>query len=119
MKVLCDVHIARKVVQFFQENGIESVHVNDILDSWYTKDQDIVDYADRHNYTVMSKDQDFKNSHLIKKTPTRLLKINLGNISTQKLIEILGKNLELLKEKFAKERCLVEINRDTILIIVN
>ena len=40
MKVLCDVHIAKKVVRFFQENEIESAHINDILDSWYTKDSD-------------------------------------------------------------------------------
>jgi len=41
MKILCDVHIAKKVVRFFQEQGIESVHVNDILDSWFTKDESI------------------------------------------------------------------------------
>ena len=38
MKVLCDVHIAKKVVRFFQSRDIEAIHVNDILDSWYSKD---------------------------------------------------------------------------------
>lgn len=33
MKVLCDVHIARKVARFFEGEGIEAIHVNDILDS--------------------------------------------------------------------------------------
>lgn len=37
-KVLCDVHIAFKVVRFFKEKGYEAIHVNDILDSYYTKD---------------------------------------------------------------------------------
>ena len=85
MKVLCDVHIAKKVVRFFRDNGVESVHVNDILDSWYTKDEDIANYADDYDYTLMSKDADFKNSHLLKSSPKKLLKINLGNIPTKKL----------------------------------
>ena len=33
MKVLCDVHIARKVVRFFQGEGVEAIHINDILES--------------------------------------------------------------------------------------
>ncbi len=82
MKVLCDVHIARKVVRFFLAEGIESVHINDVLDSG-TK---------------------------------RLIKINLGNISTKALITILGENLEKLKEHLAAEKCLIEISDDAILI---
>jgi len=117
MKILCDVHIARKVVRFLQEQGIESVHVNDILESWYTKDSSIAQYADEQGFTVMSKDSDFKDSHFLKGTPRRLLKISLGNISTNRLIEILGRNLELLKEKFEMEKCYVEINADTVVII--
>lgn len=35
MKVLCDVHIARKVVRFFQGEGVEAIHINDILESWH------------------------------------------------------------------------------------
>ncbi|MCO6493358.1 MAG: DUF5615 family PIN-like protein [Phaeodactylibacter sp.] len=117
MKVLCDVHIARKVVRFFQGEGIEAVHVNDILDSWHTKDNKIANYADNKGYTVMSKDKDFKNSHLLKASPKRLLMISLGNISTRRLTGILGNNLELLKEKFEAEKCYVEISADTIIII--
>lgn len=41
LRVLCDVHIAYKVVRFFEEKGYESIHVNDILDGFYTKDRDI------------------------------------------------------------------------------
>ncbi len=38
MKVLCDVHIARKVVRFFEKQGIDAIHVNDILDRWLCGD---------------------------------------------------------------------------------
>ncbi|MCB9352870.1 MAG: DUF5615 family PIN-like protein [Lewinellaceae bacterium] len=119
MKVLCDVHIARKVVRFFKGKGIDAIHINDILDSWHTKDKKIADYADKEGYTVMSKDNDFKNSHLLKQSPKSLLMISLGNISTSKLIGILEKNLEFLKEKFEAEKSYVEISPNAVIIIVN
>ena len=117
MKVLCDVHIAKKVVRFFRDQGIESIHINDILESWYTDDDAISQYADDHDFTVMTKDADFKDPHFLKNTPRKLLKISLGNISTQKLISILKNNLLLLEEKFDAGKCYIEIDHDTIIII--
>jgi len=32
MKILCDVHISLKVAKFFQSKGIETEHVNQMLD---------------------------------------------------------------------------------------
>jgi hypothetical protein len=36
-KVLCDVHIAFKVVRFFETHGHEAIIVNDILDCYFPK----------------------------------------------------------------------------------
>lgn len=116
MKILCDVHIARKVVRFFESVDIEATHVNDILDSWYTKDQDIAEFADQNGYVVITKDVDFRTSHLVKGSPKKLLKINLGNISTSRLIEILNTNLKFLEEQFENEKCFIEVNPDSIWI---
>ena len=117
MKVICDVHIAKKVAKSLDSKGVEAIHVNNILDKWYTDDQDIVNYADRNDFVVMSKDSDFKTSHLVKSIPKKLLKVNLGNLSTKRLIAILDENLEFLQEKFDAGKCLVEINSDSIVII--
>ena len=108
-RVLCDVHIAYKVVRFFEEKGYESTHVNDILDGFYTKDRNISLYANENGLTVVTKDADFKNSHLLEGSPKRLLKINLGNIPTPRLIEILEANLDKIVEHFQAEKCLVEL----------
>ena len=108
-KVLCDVHIAFKVVKFFKEKGYEAVHVNDILDSYYTKDNDISNYADKNGFVVVSKDADFQNSHLLRNTPERLLKISLGNLSTKKLLLILDQYLPTLDQHFTKRKCMIEI----------
>ena len=117
-KVLCDVHIAYKVVRFFQSNGHEAIHINDILDSYHTKDSEISRYANENGYTVMTKDADFRNSHLLNNSPSRVLKISLGNISTKRLIEILEANLDEIVRHFEAEKCFVELG-DGFMEVIN
>lgn len=120
MKVLCDVHIAIKVAKYFIKKGINTEHVNRILNKWHTKDDDICIYADANNFTLITKDADFKNSHFINYTPKKLIKINLGNISTKELFFVFDNILEKLVELFDKnEKCYVEINSDDITIITD
>lgn len=118
MKILCDVHISIKVAKLFINKGFVAVHVNDILDKWYTSDIKISEYADQNDFTVITKDSDFKNSHFIKGSPRKLIKINLGNISTKRLLEILDNYSTFINEKFeSNQECYFEINNDYLLII--
>jgi len=118
MKILCDVHISIKITKLFASKGISSMHVNDILDKWFTSDIKISDFADENDFTVITKDSDFKNSHFIKKSPKKLIKINLGNISTVRLLEIFESCYTLITEKFDNNlECYFEINSDYFLII--
>jgi predicted nuclease of predicted toxin-antitoxin system len=119
MKVLFDVHIALKVSKFFAAKGIEAVHVNNVLDGFYTKDSSIAQYADQNDYTLITKDADFKDSHFVSQTPRKLLKINLGNIPTNQLITIFEASFDTLVELFDKNPiCYVEINSKELAVIV-
>lgn len=117
MKVLADVHIAKKIVKFFERKGIEAIHVNDILDGFYTKDSAIRAYADEHNFILISKDSDFKDSHFVLNSPKKLIKISLGNIPTAKLVEILDQQFLLISEKCESTKFFMEISADRIWII--
>ena len=118
MKILCDVHISLKVAKFFQSKGIETEHINHILDKWFTNDNDICEYADKKNFTVVTKDKDFKDSHFIRQTPKKLIKVNLGNISTNNLIVTIDNVLDKLENLFSSnKKCYVEINQDELIII--
>lgn len=46
MRFLCDVHISYKLVNHLKSSGCEVIHVNEVLNKWYTKDNDICNYAD-------------------------------------------------------------------------
>ncbi|WP_262709876.1 DUF5615 family PIN-like protein [Dyadobacter psychrotolerans] len=55
-------------------------------------------FADEQNLIVITKDEDFRNSFLLSRTPRKLVKIVLGNISNQILIELIEKNLPLISK---------------------
>jgi predicted nuclease of predicted toxin-antitoxin system len=89
MKFLCDVHISFKLVNALNQLGYECVHVNNILDKWFTKDEAITKFADKNDYIIITKDADFRNSFFINRTPKKLLKVILGNITNNDLIKII------------------------------
>lgn len=93
MKFLCDVHISIKLAKHLNNKGFECVHINTILDKWFTSDSTIAKYSNENNFILITKDFDFKNSFLLNKTPKKLIKINLGNISNRELIEIFDRSI--------------------------
>ncbi len=112
MKAICDVHISYKVVKFLNERGISAMHVNELPDKWHTKDEILSDYADKNEMILITKDDDFKNSHLIKGSPKKLIRITLGNISNHSLIKILEEHLLTILHKMKAEKCYIEIGKD-------
>jgi predicted nuclease of predicted toxin-antitoxin system len=117
MRFLCDVHISYKLTKHLISLGFDSIHVNEILDKSETKDSDICKFADQNNYVIISKDSDFRDSFFVKQTPKRLIKINLGNIPNQELINIFSDNIELIQKLDAKFNFLLEIDKDSINLI--
>ncbi len=117
MKALCDVHISYKVVKFLNERGIPSTHVNDLPDKWHTTDQAVCEYADRHDMVVITKDEDFRNTHILHGTPRKLVRITLGNISNSMLIKILEGNILAISHNMDAGKCYFEIGRNYIEVI--
>ena len=88
MKFLCDVHISIKLTKHINNQGFECTHINTILDKWFTTDSTIAKFSDLNDFILITKDFDFKNSFLVQKSPKKLIKINLGNISNTQLIKV-------------------------------
>jgi predicted nuclease of predicted toxin-antitoxin system len=117
MKFLCDVHISYKIVNYLIKLGFETIHVNTILKKWNTSDNDICKYADSHDHIVISKDSDFRDSYFVRKTPKKLIKINLGNISNQDLIDIFAKHIDAIEKLNYKSSFIIEIDKENISFI--
>ena len=116
MKFLCDVHILFKVKNFLLASNCQCLHINEVLQGDKTKDNDIAVYCSSHNLILVTKDEDFVNSYLLKKLPPKLVKISLGNISTPLLLEILLKALPVLEKLYTRSFFLFEINKNEFLI---
>ena len=88
MRFLCDVHIPFKLVHFFKKHGFDAIHVNDILNGYYSKDSEISEYCDQHGYILVSKDSDFRHSYFLNFNPKKLLWFKLQVV--ENLFEVLG-----------------------------
>jgi len=118
VKFLCDVHISIKLAKRIAQLGHTAEHINNILDKWHTKDEDIANYVDKLDLILITKDQDFRNSYLLNRKPKKLIKINLGNISNQELRQIFDTHIEKIEAiQQNNDSFMIEINKTDIWII--
>ncbi|MDS4022256.1 MAG: DUF5615 family PIN-like protein [Candidatus Competibacter sp.] len=115
MRVLCDVHIPYRLVNRLRELGVDATHVNRILDGSETRDSAIAAYVDANDMLLVTKDSDFRDSHLLSGSPKRILRIVLGNLSNTELIELLETQWTLVAEACADDRCYLELSREGIM----
>jgi predicted nuclease of predicted toxin-antitoxin system len=118
MNFLIDVHLPISLAKYL--NNLEnctSVHVNQILQKWFTSDSEICRYADKNDMIVVSKDSDFKNSHFINKTPKKIIRIVLGNVSNTEIITLFEKYLPFIAQCSAKKHFYIELGPDELIII--
>ena len=116
MKFICDVHIPIRLSKFLATQGAESVHVNQILTGSSTPDSAINQYADTLDYIVITKDTDFRNTYFLHTTPRKLIRVCLGNITNEKLIQLFENHLPLIRQLDAEGSFYMEINPDTVLL---
>ena len=114
MKFLYDVHISYAFSKYLKDDGYDSTHVNFILQKWYTKDSEISQYADLHDLILITKDMDFKNSHFLKNTPKKLIRIILGNISNEDMIGLFIKNKNLILNLSLHSKFHLEIAKESV-----
>ncbi|SEH05674.1 Uncharacterised protein [Candidatus Venteria ishoeyi] len=114
MKFLCDVHIPYRLVKWLEQQGMEALHVNRLPDKWHTTDQDICQYADKHDCIVISKDADFRATYFVRKTPRKLIRIELGNLSNAQLLALFTQHLDLIQDYFTRQTGYLELGNEGV-----
>lgn len=118
MNFLIDVHLSVGLSKFLNKQPhCNAIHVNQILQKWNTSDADICNYADKNDFIVITKDYDFKDSHFINKTPKKLIRVALGNISNNDLILVFEKHLHALIKLSSEDDFYLEITSERAIII--
>ncbi len=67
---------------------------------------------------VVTRDADFKNSFLINRSPKKLIKISLGNITNDELIQLFTVNIHKINKLAALDIFLVEIDKTGLRVIL-
>ena len=118
MDFLIDVHLPISLSKFLdKQSGCTSIHVNQILQKWHTSDAEISKYADENDFVVITKDSDFKNSHFIKNTPKKIIRITLGNVTNERILLMFIKYMPFVLPLAIKSKFYVEISNEQIIII--
>jgi predicted nuclease of predicted toxin-antitoxin system len=102
MKFLVDAQLPRRLARELSAFGHDVVHTLDLPSANRTQDKDIVALAVRESRIVVTKDNDFVISFVLRREPPKLLLISTGNMSNENLSKLLASNLTALEKAFAQ-----------------
>ena len=115
MNFLIDANLPRRLVRIFQEHGHDAVHTLDLSDGNETADAALLDYSDKNNCIITTKDSDFSTSFWLQSRPNKLLLISTGNIRNTELETLLVANFDRIITELIENR-FVELTREHIVV---
>ncbi|MGY6214021.1 DUF5615 family PIN-like protein [Methylolobus aquaticus] len=115
MRFLVDAQLPRRLCDWLRQEGHDAVHTLDLDLGNRTPDAEIMRFADQHGRIVVTKDDDFVQSFLLRNTPQRLLLIAVGNVSNTELGRLISAALPAVLRAFEHARY-VELGRHSLII---
>ena len=113
MKLLLDQNLPRSLLQTLGGTFPGSEHVIGLeLDN--SPDSQIYDYAGQHDFTIVSKDSDFRQLSFLHGAPPKVVWLRVGNCTVRDLVALLNENKHrLLEFEAALESLLIVERRDS------
>jgi predicted nuclease of predicted toxin-antitoxin system len=91
VKLLFDENLSPRLVRRVASRFPDSQHV-DFAGLQGQSDQVIWDHAELHRFTIVSKDNDFRQISFLKGQPPKVVWLSVGNAGTQEIGELLQRN---------------------------
>lgn len=113
MKFLVDAQLPKSLSDFFIDQGHDSIHTAELPKANRTPDNLIITIASKEKRIVVSKDDDFLQSYLVKSQPEKLLLVKTGNIRNSELLQLFLSNLPLIITMLSRSS-FVEISQSEI-----
>lgn len=88
MKLLFDQNISSKLIHQLKDLYPDSKHVKD-LNLEKSDDKKIWNYAQKHGFTIVSKDEDFHQMSFLYGAPPKIIWVKLGNCTTEDIEQAL------------------------------
>jgi len=115
MNFLVDAQLPRHLCHWLRQRGHDSVHTLDLPDGNRTTDHEVMRIADTENRIVITKDEDFVQSHLLRGEPKKLLLISTGNIRNDSLLQIFEISLATVIEALEADS-FIELTANDIIV---
>ena len=115
MRFLVDAQLPASVARLLRDAGHDAVHTSELADGNRTTDAELCRIADGDGRVVVSKDRDFRDSHLLRRSPRRLLVVATGNIANRDLLGLLAEHLPAIEAALVGA-ALVELRADVLVI---
>lgn len=112
---LVDQQLPKALATYLTEHGQDARHIKDYPGGTTMPDLDITRLADSEDRFVVTKDDDFRISHLLGRSPARLLHVTCGNTSTRDLLALFDQHRPEFTAAIATYHYL-EINRSGVII---
>ena len=80
MRFLVDAQLPRRLANWLRSEGHDAVHTLDLPDGNRTRDSELNAISVRERRTIITKDEDFVDSFLLRNEPHKLCLIATGNI---------------------------------------
>jgi predicted nuclease of predicted toxin-antitoxin system len=94
VKFLVDAQLPARLSRLLSDNGHDALHCSDMPRGNRSTDAEIAAVADAEDRVVISKDRDFRDTHLLQGVPHRLLAVMTGNITNADLLALFDTNLK-------------------------
>jgi predicted nuclease of predicted toxin-antitoxin system len=94
VRFLVDTQLPKHLCRLLTEMGHDAVHVSDLPNGNRSTDAEVIAAADEEGRVVVSRDSDFRLSHLLRGQPSRLLVIVTGNVSNTDLLGLFNTNAD-------------------------
>lgn len=115
MRFLVDAQLPARLARTLRDLGHDAVHTSDLPEGNRTTDAAIAATADAEDRVVVTKDRDFRDGHLLRGSPRRLLTVATGNITNDDLLALVTANLGLVAEAF-DHASHAELRRDRLIV---
>ena len=113
MKFLIDAQLPARLAEFLNRAGHDAVHTMGLPDGNRSTDSQIAQRADTDCRVLVTKDQDFRDGHLLGKSPRQLLIVATGNITNNALLSLFELHLDAIVSAL-DEADFVELSREAL-----
>ena len=114
MRFLIDAQLPLRLARWLRAEGHDAIHTMDLPDGNRTGDAAINDLSVRDRRIVVTKDEDFVDSFLLRNEPHKLCLIATGNIANRELESLMRENLERVVSAL-DEYDFVELDRTSLI----